>query len=131
MVEMDLHRIVIREGSDHQYVFLREKEGSREFPIVIGVFEAMEIRRKVKELATPRPTTHDLVGRVLDALGGKLERVIVNELKNNTFFAQLVIQTAGGVREVDSRPSDAIALALQTRAPIYVDEKVIREVTQI
>jgi len=129
LVEMDLHRLVVREGSDHQYVFLREKEGSREFPIVIGLFEAMEIRRKVKDVVTPRPMTHDLIGKVLEGLGARLERVVVNELRNNTFFAQLHVQTGSGVTEVDSRPSDAIALALQASAPIFVDDDVLREVT--
>lgn len=129
LVEMDLHRLVLREKSDHQYVFLREKDGTREFPIVIGLFEAMEIRRKVKDFVTPRPMTHDLIGKVLEGLGARLERVVVNELRNNTFYARLHLQTGGGISEVDSRPSDAIALALQANAPIFVDEEVLREVT--
>ncbi len=129
LVPMQLSKIVISETSDQQYIFLREKGGSRQFPIVIGIFEAAAIDRRVKDLPSPRPLTHDLIGNVIKALGGRLDRIVVNALKDNTFYARLVVALDGRVVEVDSRPSDAIALAVQGDVPIFVDESVLDEAT--
>jgi bifunctional DNase/RNase len=129
MIEMQLSRIVIRETSDQQSVHLREKDGSRQFPIVIGIFEAWAIDRRVRDRKTPRPMTHDLMASLVDSLGGKLSRIVISDLKNNTFYAKLIFERQGGdTVEVDARPSDAIALAVHLDAPIYVDETVIEAV---
>ena len=129
MIEMQLSRIVIRETSDQQSVHLREKDGSRQFPIVIGIFEAWAIDRRVRDRKTPRPMTHDLMASLVDALGGKLERIVIFDLRNNTFYAKLIFAKPGGDSvEVDARPSDAIALAVHLDAPIFVDESVIEAV---
>lgn len=129
MVEMQLARIVIRETTDQQTVFLREKGGTREFPIVIGIFEAMAIDRRVRDRATPRPLTHDLLATVVGRLGARLERMVIADLRDNTFFAALHFRTAAGAEEVvDARPSDAIALAVHLGAPIFVAEQVLTTV---
>ncbi|HHT9121158.1 MAG TPA: bifunctional nuclease family protein [Candidatus Hypogeohydataceae bacterium YC41] len=128
MVQMELSRIMISETSDHQIIVLKEREGQRSFPIVIGLHEAWAIDRAVKGIPTPRPLTHDLVHNVIEGLGAGLAQIIINDLRNNTFYAKLVLQRDGGAVEVDSRPSDAIALAMQKNTPIFVAEKVLDEV---
>ncbi len=130
MIEMELAKVIIRDQEDSQFVFLREKQGTRSFPIVIGAFEALEISRKLKEIPMARPLTHDLIGRVLKTLEWKLERIVVNDLRDSTFFAMLVLKNGEEVRSVDCRPSDAIALALQVRCPIFVEEHVLDSVSQ-
>jgi len=129
MVEVQLSRIVIRETTDQQRIYLREKGGTRQFPIVIGIHEAVAIDRKVRDRAPPRPMTHDLLAALVTALGGTLQRVVISELKQNTFFARLDLETSDGDEvEVDARPSDAIALATHLGAPIFVAEDVLDEV---
>ncbi len=129
MVEMELTKIVIRETAGQQYIFLKEKGGEgRTFPIVIGYFEADVINRKVLEQQTARPLTHDLAGNLVTALGGRLDRIVVSHLKHNTFYAHLLIEQNGQTIEVDSRPSDAIALAVQAECPIFVAEEVLEVV---
>jgi len=127
MVEMQLSRIVIREASDHQAIYLREKGGKRQFRIVIGIFEAAAIDRRVRARQTPRPMTHDLLAAIITNLGATLERVEVSDLKDNTFYAKLVIRKAPGEEpiEIDARPSDAIALASHLDAPIFVADAVL------
>ena len=130
LVHMRLSRIVITETSENQIIVLKEVDGDRRFPIVIGIYEATAIDRNLKEIRAPRPLTHDLVCSVIDALGADLDRVIVCDLRNTTFYAKLILRKGDGFIEVDSRPSDAIAIATHLGAPIYVDEKVIEQVTQ-
>ena len=125
MIEMELAQIVLRESSDHHYIFLREKGGERKFPIIIGPFEAAEIDRQVREKGTPRPMTHELLARVLAALGGTLERVVVNDLRDQTFFAELYVRQGGTLHRIDARPSDGIALAVRHRVPIFAEESVL------
>jgi len=127
MVDMALARIVIREGSDQQYIFLQEQGGGRGFPIVIGTSEACEIRRVVAGLPTPRPLTHQLAFETIRALGTELRHVDIVDLRDNTFFAQLVLHKQEGevTAVVDARPSDAVALALRARCPIRVAESVL------
>jgi len=125
---MSLHQIIIHEHSDQQYIFLKEENGSRKFPIVIGIFEATVIDRKVRNFRPPRPMTHDLLVNVIDSMGGEVQHVVVNKLEENTFFAKLVVQQNGRIIEIDSRPSDAIAVASHTKVPIYVEEQVLDEV---
>lgn len=131
LVEVELARVVIHQKADQQYIHLRERRGSRGFPIVIGFHEVEEINRKLCGVQPPRPLTHDLVGRIVQALGHRLHRVIINELREGTFYAKLVLvprdaatPPAGSERLVDCRPSDAIALAVQTHAPILVAREV-------
>lgn len=128
MVEMELHRILISETSDQQYIFLKEREGERTFPIVIGFFEAQAIDRFVKEEASPRPMTHDLLAHVIEGLGARIEKIEVTNLKDSTFFAVIHLVTSDDRRvEIDARPSDAIALATTAKAKIYVAEAVLEE----
>src|SRR5438552_13093153 len=130
MVDVALGRIVIREGSDQQYIFLKEISGQRGFPIVIGTSEACEIRRVVTGSKTERPLTHQLAYESIKALGADLKRVDIVDLRNNTFFAQLVLQNPRGdlTAVVDARPSDAVALALRARCPLRVAESVLEAV---
>lgn len=129
MIQMELSKIMISETNDHQIIILKEKDGQRSFPIVIGLHEAWAIDRAVKEIPTPRPLTHDLLYNVITGLRADLAQIIINDLKNNTFYAKLVLQKNGESVEIDSRPSDAIALAMQKRdTPIFVEEKVLDEV---
>jgi uncharacterized protein len=135
LIEVELARVVIHQKGEQQYIHLRERRGSRGFPIVIGYNEVEEINRKLSGVEPPRPLTHDLVGRILLALGHRLHRVIISELREGTFYATLVLvprdkgtAAAGSERTVDCRPSDAIALAVQTGAPILVARDVFEAV---
>jgi len=132
MHECELSRIILRDTTEEQFIYLREKEGDRRvFPIVIGRFEARAIERGVRSQAAPRPMTHDLLATVVEAAGGRLVRVEITELKEGTFFAVLHLEREGGNVEVDARPSDAIALAVRARAPIFVAEEVLREAAEV
>lgn len=129
MVEVELARVVISETSDSQIIVLREKDSERAFPIVIGIFEAAAIDRKLNDRTVPRPMTHDLLESVIRQLGAKLERVIVNDLRENTFYARLHLRkdSDGELVDVDSRPSDAIALAVRMDVPVFVEEQVFEK----
>ncbi len=126
-VHMELKRIVINEVHDSQVIMLREVDGPRSFPIVIGIFEATSIDRRVKGIQSPRPLTHDLLASVIDLLGGELQDIFISELSEHTYFAKLRIRKDDEIVEVDCRPSDAIALAVTAKVPIYVAEEVIEE----
>ncbi len=126
-VRMDLARIIIKELSDQQYIYLREHGGTREFPIVIGDNEALAIDRRLKGQKRARPMTHDLLADVIEQLGADLEKIVINDLKEHTFYAKLVIRQGGALMEIDSRPSDAIALGVASDTPIFVSEHVLRE----
>ncbi len=127
-IQMELHKIIISDMQDQQIIILKEVTGERKFPIVIGSGEAYAIDRRLKGTAMPRPLTHDLLAKVIEELGGELERIEINNLKEGTFFAQLVIRQNGALVEIDSRPSDAIALGIATTVPIFVAEHVLNEV---
>lgn len=127
-VRVDLSRIIIQDTSDQQIIVLKERDGDRAFPIVIGDAEAAAIDRRLKKLQPARPMTHDLLANVLSMLDAVVERIVINALRDHTFFAKLVIRMGGNLIEVDSRPSDAIALGAATDTPIYVDEEVLRAV---
>jgi bifunctional DNase/RNase len=124
-VRMELSRIFIREMTDMQIIELTEVEGDRTFPIVIGLPEAFAIERRLKGIEIPRPQTHDLLASVIDHLGGTLKEIVVNDLVDGTFYAKLIIDQDGEEIEVDSRPSDAIALGVAESVPIYVAEQVL------
>ena len=132
MLECELTRIVLRDTTEESYIYLREKEGRRRlFPIVIGRWEARAIDRSVRNLAPPRPMTHDLLATLVEATGSALERVEITDLKDGTFFASLDLRRDGESVRVDARPSDAIALAVRTGAPIFVAEEVLREAAEV
>jgi bifunctional DNase/RNase len=124
---MELRRIIISEVDEHQVIVLREVEGERSFPIVIGLFEATSIDRRVRGIAASRPLTHDLIHSIVDQLGGEIQDVVISDLKEHTYFAKLRVRHEGELIEVDCRPSDAIAVAVTARAPIYVSEDVLGE----
>lgn len=128
-IRMELARIIITETGDQQVIVLRERDGDRTFPIVIGYNEAMAIDRRLKNIQTPRPLTHDLTANIIEALEGELERIVIHDLRDHTFYARLEIRHRGEIVEVDSRPSDAIALGIANDVPIYVAEHVLKEVT--
>ena len=127
-VHMELKRIIISEVHDQQVIMLKEAEGDRSFPIVIGIFEATSIDRRVKGMPSPRPLTHDLVASVIENMGGELRDIFISELREHTYYAKLRIRIDGEMVEVDARPSDAIALAVTAKVPIYVSEDVLDEV---
>ena len=129
-IPMQLSRIIISEISDNQVIYLKEVEGDRQFPILIGIFEATSIDRRVKAAARPpRPLTHDLVVNVAESLGGKLESVMISSLQEQTYFAQIRIRRGDKLIEIDARPSDAIAVAVtfQPPLPIFVAEEVLEK----
>jgi uncharacterized protein len=127
-IRCELVRIMITETGDQQVIVLKESQGDRAFPIVIGFFEAAAIDRRIKGHVLPRPMTHDLLGAVIEAMGGRLTKVVINDLKEHTFFANLVIERNGDQVAVDARPSDAIALAVAGNTPIFVEDHVLNEV---
>lgn len=106
-------------------IVLKEIEGVRRLPIIIGSFEAQAIALEIEGMKPPRPLTHDLLKQVIDNLGGTVVEVIVSELRENTFYAKIILEISGLTNEIDARPSDAIALAVRTQSPIYVAETVL------
>ena len=127
-VQMELHKIVISEMREQQLIWLKEVDGERKFTMVIGSDVAMAIDRRLKGNPTPRPLTHDLLANVIEAMGGNLEQIEIYDLQQGTFFARLHIRQNGKVVEVDSRPSDAIALGIASMVPIFVAEHVLQDV---
>jgi uncharacterized protein len=129
-IPMELSRIIISEVSDQQVIYLKEIGGDRTFPIMIGIFEATSIDRRVKGYPSPRPLTHDLIASVVENLGAEFQDVIISELKEHTYYARLRIRHQGELVEVDARPSDAIAVAVTCNPPlpIYVNEDVLNDV---
>ncbi len=129
-VAMELSRIIISEINDQQLIYLKEIDGQRAFPIVIGLYEAISIQRHVKGEETPRPLTHDLLVGTVEALGGEFQDVVISELREHTYYAKLRVRHDGELVEVDSRPSDAIAVAVtcDPPLPIYVAEDVLNDV---
>ena len=125
---MELKRIIISEIHEQQVIMLKEVDGERSFSIMIGIFEATSIDRRVKRLPSPRPLTHDLVASVVEQMGGEISDIYISELKDHTYFAKLRVRHNGELVEVDCRPSDAIALAVTANVPIYVAEDVLDEV---
>lgn len=107
-------------------LLLKEIYGVRRLPIIIGQFEAQSIALEMESIKPPRPLTHDLMKNVIENLGGTVSEVIINELKENTFYAKIILEISSMTNEIDSRPSDAIALAVRTGAPLYVSEEVMK-----
>ena len=128
MIQVELSRIIIDEKRQDQVIVLKEKDGDRQIPIVIGFMEASSIKIKISGVDMPRPMTHDLLGQIIETLGGQVEKVVVDKLVNNTFHAKLELKTKEGqIKIIDARPSDSIALAVRLKAPIYVSEEVAQK----
>ena len=125
LIEMTIKGLMVDPITNMPIVILKDKDGERVLPIWVGIFEANAIALQIENVTTPRPMTHDLLKNVIADLRGRIEKIVVSDLKENTFFALIYLNVNGEVTAVDARPSDAIALALRTRAPIMVDEKVI------
>ena len=130
-IEMSIKGLTVDPITNMPIIWLRELEGDRILPIWVGLFEANAIALQIEKVQTPRPMTHDLLKSVIDHLDGHLERIVVCELKENTFYATLQFHSPKGRLMVDSRPSDAIALALRTGARIFVEESVIQSARTI
>ena len=130
LVKMNLARIVIVDSEDEKMsmIVLREIEGERAFPILIGVNEAYAIDRRLKGIVVQRPLTHDLVVRMIEQLDCQMERIVISELRDSTFYAKLVLRRDGELVEIDSRPSDAIAIGAGTPTPIFVDDSILKDV---
>lgn len=129
-VAMELSRIIISEINDQQVVYLKEVDGPRSFPILIGYFEASSIDRHVRNVETTRPLTHDLLVSVIEELGGDLQDVVITELRDHVYYARLRVRQDGELIEIDARPSDAIAVAVtcDPPLPIFVSEDVLNDV---
>lgn len=128
LVEMRLFEIRRDDVAQDHVIVLREVGGSRMLPIVIGIGEARAVELKVKNISLQRPLTHDLMKSIIEALGARLERIVVTALEQKTYYARLYFKNAAGEDvDVDARPSDSIALALRVGAPIYVDEEVLEK----
>lgn len=127
MVEVTVAHIGFDQRAHTPVVFLRERAGTRVLPIWIGPFEAQAIVAELKGVKPSRPQTHDLLGQVLRGLGGELKRVLISGVRENTYYAQLLIHRESGFVEVDARPSDSIALALRLDAPIFTAESLLDE----
>ena len=129
-VAMELARIIISEINSEQVICLKEIDGERTFPILIGIFEATSIHRRVKGLEAPRPLTHDLLVNTVETMGAEFQDVIISELKDHTYYASLRVRHEGELFEIDARPSDAIAVSVSCDPPlpIYVNEDVLNDV---
>jgi hypothetical protein len=125
LIEMTIKGLMVDPITNMPIVILKDKEGDRVLPIWVGIFEANAIALQIENIATPRPMTHDLLRNIISDLDGSVDRVVVSDLKENTFYAIVHLTVRGERVAVDARPSDAIALALRTRAPILVEETVI------
>lgn len=128
MVEMELSKIVIDEKRHDQLIVLKEKDGNRILPIVIGLPEASAIKLKISGFNPPRPLTHDLLHSTIENLHANIDKIIIDKLQENTFHAKIVLKTASGEDKViDARPSDSIALAVRAHAPIFVEDEIIKQ----
>ena len=126
MIEMELFKIKINERSNIQTIILKEKSGKRLLSIGVGIPEINAIKLKVIGAMPPRPLTHDLLNNVIKQLDARIEKIIIDKLECNTFYAKIILQTGnGGAKKIDARPSDSIALALRAKAPIFIVEDVL------
>lgn len=130
-VEMKVRGLALDPASNMPIIILRDEEEKRSLPIWVGLFEANAIALELEKIATPRPMTHDLIKNILESVEAKVEKIVVNDLRDNTFFALIHLRLGEEEITVDSRPSDAIALALRAGAPIFVDEDVVRRAKSV
>ena len=127
MLELEIESIRVRQETQQRAVVLKVKDSDLYLPIFIGQFEVEAIRFKLMGVEVQRPMTHDLLGSVIGDLGGSIHSIVVSELKNATFFAKIVIDSNGSLIEIDARPSDALALAVRSEAPIYAEDEVVEK----
>jgi len=128
MIEMELNKIVIDEKRHDQLIVLKEKNGERSLPIVIGLAEASAIKLKISGFEPERPLTHDLLHSTIKFLEANIEKIIIDKLEENTFHAKIVLKTSSGQEKIiDARPSDSIALAVRAHAPIFVEDEIIKQ----
>jgi len=128
LIEVDVVNVAIDVKSKMPVIVLKEKNGSKTLPIWIGLFEAQSIALAMENVKPPRPLTHDLAKSLIEKLKGKVDRVVINDLRHNTFYARILIRQNGESIQIDSRPSDAIALALRLKVPIFIEEEVLDKV---
>jgi bifunctional DNase/RNase len=124
-IEMTIKGLMIDPITNMPIVILRDKEGQRVLPIWVGAFEANAIALQIENVTTPRPMTHDLLKNVIHDLKADIQKIVVSDLKENTFYALIYVKVGDEITAIDARPSDAIALALRAKAPILVEETVI------
>ena len=127
LIRMTVRGIALDPITNMPIIILKDTDEKKALPIWVGIFEANAIALELEKISTPRPMTHDLIKNILDGLGIHVRQVVVNDLKDNTFFAVIELNDNGNVVNIDARPSDAIALALRVNAPIYVAEKVVAQ----
>lgn len=128
MIELVLNKIKIDETRNEQIIVFREKEGTRYLPVVIGMSEVNAIKMKLSGIKPPRPLTHDLILQIMEQLGARLQKVVIDKLQNNTFYAKLYLARGeNGEMLIDARPSDSVAIALRADAPIFAAEEVMGE----
>ena len=125
MIKMRVVGVTLDPVTNVPIIILKDQKNERTLPIWIGIFEASAIAIKLEGIQTPRPLTHDLLRTVIEILNGKVSRVVIDDLKDNVFYAKIFIKLGRKTVKIDSRPSDAIALALRTQSPIYINEEVI------
>jgi len=125
MIEMNIKGLMVDPITNMPIIILRDSEGQKVLPIWVGVFEANAIALQIENIQTPRPMTHDLLRNIIQDLQASVDRIVVCDLKENTFYAMIHLKTPSGPVAIDARPSDAIALALRARAPIFVEDVVI------
>jgi bifunctional DNase/RNase len=125
LIEMTIKGLMLDRITNTPIVILKDKEGDRVLPIWVGIFEANAIALQIENFSPPRPMTHDLLRNIITDLSGTVDRIVVSDLKEGTFYAIVHLTVRGERVAIDARPSDAIALALRTRAPILVEESVI------
>jgi len=131
LIKMTVRGIALDPITNMPIVILKDPEDRRALPIWVGIFEANAIALELEKVSTPRPMTHDLLKNILDGLGITVQQIIVNDLKENTFYATIDLNYNGSVVSIDARPSDAIAIALRTNAPIFVAENVVAQAKNI
>jgi bifunctional DNase/RNase len=124
-IEMTIKGLMIDPITNMPIVILKDKEGERVLPIWVGVFEANAIALQIENISTPRPMTHDLLKNILSEIEADVQRIVVSDLRDNTFYAMIYLDRNGETIAIDARPSDAIALALRTRSPIFVEDSVV------
>ena len=124
-IEMTIKGLMVDPITNTPIILLRDKAGERVLPIWVGIFEANAIALQIENVSMPRPMTHDLLRNVIQNLHGSVQKIVVSDLKENTFYALIYVEVGDAVTAIDARPSDAIALALRTKAPILVEESVI------
>ncbi len=127
MIEVVIDSIRISLISQHRIVMLRDVDGERRLPIWIGPCEAEAITIELQDVEIARPVTHDLLKNIIEELGGTVSHILINELREQVFYARLFVDMDGNMMEIDCRPSDAIAVAVRSKAPVFVDESVMDE----